>query len=218
MDRRPAAKWPESLARRLARLLLHIQAEKGGGPMVTRREEAVLRLMDEPIPAHDRDMSPADELRFAMAIMQYNQAFINFTDGKANALLLINSIFLATSAAAMGSVLSIAAVALAGLAVLLCLSVVYARMPGLMKRDRAKLVFFGHILQRVNRAAYLEDFHNAAAEDVTDSLLKQVYDLARVVDRKFRSYRWAQLATMVSAAAWIAGLLAGANIDRPGGL
>jgi hypothetical protein len=186
--------------------------------MVTKREEAVLRLMDEPIPAHERDLSPADELRFAMAIMQYNQGFINFTDGKANALLLINSIFLAMSAAAMGSVLSIAAVSVAGLAVLLCLSVVYARMPGTMKRDRAKLVFFGHILQRVNRAAYLEDFHNAAAEDVTESLLRQIYDLARVVDRKFRSYRWAQLTTMLSAVMWIAGLLAGASIDRLGGL
>ena len=179
--------------------------------MVTKREAAVMRLMDEPIPAQERDLSPADELRFAMAVMQYNQAFINFTDGKANALLLINSIFLATSAAALGSVLSIVAVAVAGLAVLLCLSVVYARMPGLMKRDRAKLVFFGHILQRVNRAAYLEDFHHVAAEDVTDSLLKQIYDLARVVDRKFRCYHWAQLTTMLSAALWIAGLLSGAN-------
>jgi len=186
--------------------------------MVTRREEAVLRLTGEPIPAHEWDMSPADELRFAMAIMQYNQGFINFTDGKANALLLINSIFLATSAAAMGSILSIIAVAAAGLAVLLCLAVVYARMPAFTKRDRVKLVYFGHILQRVNRAAYLEDFHNSAVEDVTDSLLKQVYDLARVVDRKFRSYRWAQLATMLSAALWITGLLAGANIDRAGGL
>jgi hypothetical protein len=186
--------------------------------MVTKREAATLQLLDEPIPAHERDLSPADELRFAMAIMQYNQAFINFTDGKANALLLINSIFLATSAAAMGSALSIAAVAMAGFAVLLCLFVVYARMPGVMKRDRAKLVFFGHVLQRRNRAAYLEDFHNAAAEDVTDSLLRQVYDLAKVVDRKFRSYRWAQLATMLSAALWIAGLVAAGNIDRPGGL
>ena len=151
--------------------------------------------------------------------MQYNQAFINFTDGKANALLLINSIFLATSAAStLGSVLSIVAVATAGLAVLLCLCVVYARLPGIMKRDRAKLVFFGHVLQRLNRAAYLEDFHQASAEDVTDSLLKQVYDLALVVDRKFRSYRWAQLVTMVSAAVWIISLVGGGYIDRLSGL
>lgn len=186
--------------------------------MVTRREEAVLKLLDEPIPAHERDLTPADELRFAMAIMQYNQAFINFTDGKANTLLLINSIFLATSASALGSMLSIVSIAAAGVAVLLCMSVVYARMPGAMKRDRAKLVFFGHVLQRINRAAYLEDFHNAAAEDVTDSLLKQVYDLARVVDRKFRCYRWAQLATMLSAILWIASLVGGGHIDRLSGL
>ena len=186
--------------------------------MVTKREAAVLQLLDEPIPAQERDLTPADELRFAMAIMQYNQAFVNFTDGKANALLLINSIFLATSAAALGSLLSIVAVAVAGLAVLLCLSVVYARLPVIMKRDPAKLVFFGHILQRLNRAAYLEDFHKATAEDVTDSLLKQVYDLARMVDRKFRSYRWAQLTTMFSAAVWIASLVGGGYIDRLSGL
>ena len=186
--------------------------------MVTKREMAALRLLDEPIPAHERDLTPADELRFAMSIMQYNQAFINFTDGKANALLLINSIFLATAASALGSMLSIVSVAVAGLAVLLCLCVVYARLPGIMKRDRAKLVYFGHVLQRLNRAVYLEDFHKATAEDVTDSLLKQVYDLALVVDRKFRSYRWAQLVTMVSAAVWIASLVGGGYIDRLSGL
>jgi hypothetical protein len=149
-----------------------------------------------------------DRLRFAMSIMQYNQTMVNFTDSKANSLLLINSIFLATGAQwNLASILTLLAVVLAACAILLCITVIYARMPGQIRPDRAKLVFFAHIRQRRNRAAYLEDFDSACAPEITESLLKQNYDLAGVVDRKFRAYNRAQLATVCSAALWIVNLL-----------
>jgi hypothetical protein len=149
-----------------------------------------------------------DRLRFAMSIMQYNQTMVNFTDGKANSLLLINSIFLATGAQwNLSAILPLAGVVLAACAILLSITVIYARMPGQIRHDRAKLVFFAHIRQRRNRAAYLEDFDTASAAEIIESLLKQNYDLAGVVDRKFRAYRHAQLATVCSAALWIANLL-----------
>jgi len=154
------------------------------------------------------EMNHVDRMRLAMTVMQYNQSFVNVTDGKANTLLLINSIFLATGAAsAFTSALDVVASAAASVAVLLCLTVVFARLPQQMKRDRAKLLFFGHICQRRQRAAYVEDFRQAGAREIAESLAKQIYDLAGVVDRKFRAYRRAQLVTIFSAAVWIANLL-----------
>ncbi len=153
-------------------------------------------------------LQASDQLRFAMSIMQYNQAMVNFTDGKANSLLLINSIFLATGAQwGLSSALPLAAVVLAACAILLCGTVIYARMPGQIRPDRAKLIFFAHIRQRSNRAAYLEDFHKASPGEITESLLKQIYDLAKVVDRKFRAYHLAQFATVFSAALWLSNLI-----------
>jgi hypothetical protein len=154
-------------------------------------------------------LSPVERMKFAMSVMQYNQSFVNVTDGKANSLLLINSIFLATGAGStLTKVLPLAAVVAASVAILLCLAVVFARLPVQMKRDRAKLVFFGHICQRRNKAAYREDFAKARTSEIDESLTGQVYDLARVVDSKFRAYRRAQLVTMLSAGLWITNLLA----------
>ena len=150
----------------------------------------------------------SDRLRFAMSIMQHNQSMVNFTDSKANSLLLINSIFLATGAGrGLTSALPILALGMAACAILLCGLVIYARMPGQMRHDRAKLVFFGHIRQRNERGAYLDDFRRTPPEEITESLLMQVYDLAGVVERKFKAYHRAQLATVFSAALWLANLV-----------
>jgi len=163
------------------------------------------------------DLAPASRLQFAMSVLKYNQGFVTFTDGKANSLLLVNSIFLATLASAgLASGLSIAAVAAAATAVLLCLGVVWARMSGTGPGERGQLVFFDHILRRRNPAAYVEDFRQASPDEMVECTVRQVYDLASVVDRKFKAYRLAQLTTVLSAALWIANLLAPALTAGPG--
>jgi hypothetical protein len=155
--------------------------------------------------------SAAERLKLAMSVMEYNQSFVTFADGKANALLLINSIFLATTGAAGASTaLSIVTLASAALAILCSLGVVYARLPGIMKRDRAKVVFWGHIRQRRSKAEYLADFLTAKPQEVCESLIKQTYDVADVVERKFKAYHFAQMATFLSAVLWVANLLRGA--------
>ncbi len=182
--------------------------------MVAERREIIHELLNtktvvESMIEKDRnEMTSTERLGFAMSVMQYNQSFVNVTDGKANSLLLINSIFLATGAAgALTKVLPLAAVVVASIAILLCLAVVFARLPGQATNDRAKLVFFGDIAKRRNMAAYLDDCRNTGPKEISASLLGQVYELASVVSRKFAAYRRAQLVTMFSAALWIANLL-----------
>jgi hypothetical protein len=154
-------------------------------------------------------LADGERLKLALSIMEYNQGFVNFADGKANSLLLVNSIFLATAAARdVSSALVVAALVGAALAILLSLGVVYARLPGPMKRDRAKIVFWGHIHQRRSRTEFLSDFLEARPSEVLESLGKQIFDLSAVVDRKFKAYQLAQLATFLSAALWMANLLA----------
>lgn len=167
-----------------------------------RRLEEVKTVVEHP------GLSAADRLRLAVDILQYNQEFVTFTDNKANSLLLVNSIFLATLAAGgLNGLLTLAAVAAAGLSVLLSLAVVWARGTPPGARERGQLIFFGHIRRRRSASAYADDFQNAGPAELVDHTVRQVYDLAGVVERKFAAYRWAQLCTLLSAALWIARLV-----------
>lgn len=154
------------------------------------------------------DLTPGARLRLALDVLQYNQDFVGLTDAKANTLLLVNSIFLATTASAgLHSGLGVASLLAAALVVLLCLGVVWARSTQPKARERGQLVFFGHIVRRRTPAAYEEDFCQAGPEELVSATARQVYELAGVVERKFKAYRWAQMATVVSAGLWISHLL-----------
>ncbi len=146
-------------------------------------------------------------LELALAALAHNQAMITFVDGKANSLLLVNSIFLATGAAAGRTGLGLSGLALAALAMLLCLAVIAARGVGLTCRDPARLLFFQDILLRRSPGDYLADLAGQADEAVLESTARQVYGLAGIVDRKFRAYRRAQAATLLAAGTWAANLL-----------
>ena len=153
-------------------------------------------------------LTSSARLKFAMGILSYNQSFVTFVDGKANSLLLVNSIFLATAASAgLTAGLSLAAVGVAALAVLACLGVVWARSTPATARERGQVVFYDQILKRRSAGVYEDDFMNAGPDELVASTVRQVYTLAGVVDRKFRAYRWAQSVTVVSAALWLSQLL-----------
>ncbi|RME26701.1 MAG: hypothetical protein D6806_05745 [Deltaproteobacteria bacterium] len=149
-----------------------------------------------------------ERAKFAMSVMDYNQEFIRFTDEKANSLLLVNSIILAVSAsAAQASVLGLVTAACAACAVILCLAVVVTRSAGTLGSDSARVVFFADIIKRRTRADYRQDFLRIEPRQLADGLLDQIYDLAHLVDRKLGMYRIAQLATYLSATAWIVSLV-----------
>ena len=149
-----------------------------------------------------------ERAKFAMSVMDYNQEFIRFTDEKANSLLLVNSIILAVSATAGGTALAgLVAAACAACAVLLCLGVVVSRSAGTVGSDSARVVFYADILKRRTRADYRQDFVRLDPRQLADSLLDQVYDMAKLVNRKLGMYHLAQFATYVSAAAWMVSLV-----------
>ncbi|HOX42874.1 MAG TPA: DUF5706 domain-containing protein [Myxococcota bacterium] len=146
-------------------------------------------------------------IELAMTALAHNQSLITFVDGKANSLLLMNSIFLATGAAAARSALGLIGLSLAALALLLCVAVIAARGVGLTCRDPARLVFYQDILLRRSPGDYLADLRDQPEEAVLESTARQVYGLAGIVERKFRAYRRAQHVTLLAAGTWVANLL-----------
>jgi hypothetical protein len=152
---------------------------------------------------------PAPRLDLALAALRHNQGLVTFVDGKANSLLLVNSIFLATTATAGGrTALPLATLGLAALALLLCLAVIAARGAGLVRREAGRLIFFEDVLARRTARDYHADLVGQSDEAVLESTAEQVFLLAGIVDRKFRAYRRAQLATLLAAGLWTASLLA----------
>jgi len=154
------------------------------------------------------DYPVAKRIDLAFQVMNYNQGFVVFVDGKANSLLVVDSIILATSGAAAltGSKVALAALVAATAAILLCLSVVYARHANPAKRDKSRLAFYAHILQRKDWGQYLRDLEEIEPDALLASFAHQVHDLAQVVDKKFHAYRRAQSATFVATALWVASM------------
>ncbi len=147
-------------------------------------------------------------LNLILASLEYNQGFVTFLDGKANSLLLVNSIFLATAApGGLHAALVWAPAAAAVLAVLLSLGVLWARGTEDTVPERGQLFFFQHILRRRAPANYADDVQKASSAEVLDATSRQVHALAGVVEKKFQAYRRAQTATVLSALLWIVGQL-----------
>lgn len=147
-------------------------------------------------------------LDLAVASLEYNQGFVTFLDGKANSLLLVNSIFLATSATAkLSAALAWAPAAAAVLAVLLSLGVLWARGTEGSTAERGQIFFFQHILRRRAPSGYADDLRQVSGGEVLEATARQVHALAGVVEKKFQAYRLAQGATVLSALLWIAGQL-----------
>ncbi len=161
--------------------------------------------MDEPV---RQDYGVAQRIQLALNVMNYNQGFVVFADGKANTLLVVNSIILATSAgAAAGSRLALSALAAATVAIVLSLWVVWARSASPARREKARLAFWAHILQRPDWGQYLRDLREVEPEAILESTAHQIHDLAQVVSRKFFAYRLAQAATFCATALWIVSMV-----------
>ncbi len=154
------------------------------------------------------DLSIQERIKLAMGVLDYNQDLISFSDAKANTLLVVNSIFLATTASAgLGKPLALASLVASAVVVLLCLRVVWARATSTRARERGQLVYFGDILRRNKAVNYLDDFRSVTPDEVLQSTVMQIFGLAGVAERKYKAYAFAQFATVVSAAIWIANLL-----------
>lgn len=150
----------------------------------------------------------------AFQILQYNQNLVQFADSKANTLILINSIALASSfglAVAMppewrpvATALRIGFLLASIASVALCLTVVLSRIDPPPQMRRRDLVFFADILARPTPFVYRHDFAHTDDAMFLQDLLERNYRVAEIAHRKYRFYGIAQQATVCACAIWMA--------------
>jgi hypothetical protein len=163
-------------------------------------------------------------LGLSLGMVTLNQGLVQFADQKANGLVVVSSIFLASLAPSLDHLdaaehphlrdLGLAACAAAILALLAALRVMLARnaaaSPHAPQVGRS-LVFFKHVSAIPKAADYIETFREADGERVLDSLLASNHDVCAIANMKFKAYRWAERLTLLAAVLWGAAILAAAQ-------
>ncbi|MBM3462297.1 MAG: hypothetical protein FJX76_09370 [Armatimonadetes bacterium] len=159
-----------------------------------------------------RHPSTDKRIEHAFDILHYNQNLIQFADSKANTLIVINSIALASTAASSAGVplmgaLKIGFMLAAVVSIILCLMVVVARSDPPDERARRDLIFFGDVMSRSSSNAYYYDFTDTKSSIFLEDLLERNYRVAGIAERKYRFYRMAQVATVAACLLWLTHLL-----------
>lgn len=149
----------------------------------------------------------------AFEVLSYNQELVQFADGKANTLILINSIALASTFGlatpippeyrTVLTLLKFAFLIASFVAVGLSMAVVLSRIePGAGGR-RPDLVFFADVLSRSSYASYRTAFLRTGSATMLDDLLARSYRVAGIARRKYGWYGKAQGVTVVACALWL---------------
>ena len=158
-------------------------------------------------------------LGLGLGLLNFNQSLIQFADSKANGLVLVNSIFLASMAPAIDVLkqpttgTSIKAVALvffavSVLALLASLWVTLARAPHSHEQRPTSLAYYKHILSFHSAQGYVEAFRGSEGEHALDALLVATHDLAGIASAKFKAYKAAERLTLLGAMLWITAMIA----------
>lgn len=159
-------------------------------------------------PLHRPGADIDDLTKSAFEILHYNQNLIQFADGKANTLIVINSIALASATASSGLMgLKMAFLLASVLSILLCLAVVVSRADADDEARRRDHIFFGDIMARSNGEQYAYEYVRTEPRIFLDDLLKRNYRLASIADRKYRFYGAAQQVTVVACVLWLSWLV-----------
>jgi len=161
----------------------------------------------------------AKQIEIAFSILNYNQGLIQFADGKANALLLINSIFIATIAPFL-EVIRQGELKLAGpllgtfflfsvLSILFSLGVIMTRKLPMLENSpgNGSLAFYGGILGSPSPEGFQHEFSNIDAKRFLEMLLNNTYVVAAIAAKKFATYNHAQSFTIISCLFWILTVL-----------
>lgn len=149
----------------------------------------------------------------AFEVLAYNQELVQFADGKANTLILINSIALASTFGLTTPIppeyrtvlvlLKFAFLITSFLAVGLSMAVVLSRIEPEAGGRRQDLVFFADMLSRSSYASYRTAFLRTSAATMLDDLLARSYRVASIASRKYWWYGEAQGVTVVACALWL---------------
>ncbi len=152
------------------------------------------------------------QIEFAFNILNYNQGLIQFADSKANALLLINSIFIASicpfielfkKGGPLITGLVVVFFVASIVSILLALGVITARQVSDIEATNRTLVFYGHITENNSPEGYIHEFGSSEIKKFRESLLVNVYVLAKIASNKFKIYGVSQGLTMFSSILWI---------------
>jgi hypothetical protein len=173
-------------------------------------------------PADTRDLgSPPDntDLKAAFDILHYNQNLIQLADSKANNLIVINSIFLASitsfimGAKESGSILRgvgifhLGFLAVCIMAIYFCLRIIMTKgLPSEQIRHK-DLIFFGDIVQRNSPDNYIFEYSKIKTKDFLHDILRRNYASAHIAHSKYHFTRIAQNLTFISAAMWLLSIL-----------
>ncbi|MBF0546185.1 MAG: hypothetical protein HQM08_17210 [Candidatus Riflebacteria bacterium] len=163
-------------------------------------------------------MEITEQIKIAFTILNYNQGLIQFADGKANALLLINSIFIASMApfielaskglSKIGILLQIIFFVFSILSILTSIGVITTRkVPALERENKGNLIFFGEIIQTNNPDGYIHEFNSLDAKKFQNTLLTNIFVISKIAASKYAIYNIAQLATLISCILWIINLV-----------
>jgi len=163
------------------------------------------------------DIGLAKEIEFAFNILNYNQNLIQFADSKANALLLINSIFIA----ALGPFIEIVRKGgnlLAGgligiffifsiLSILMALAVIATRKVPEIENKSKSMFFFGHIVETRSPDGYIHEFNHSDANQFKEALLTNIFVVSKIASTKYTIYNYGQTFTLISCLFWIISFL-----------
>jgi len=160
-------------------------------------------------------MELPERISYAYSTLKYNQDLIQFAESKANTLLIINSIFLATITGIMGAsheagfmvtifgIAKILFLLIAICSVIACLMVVAPAKGDLKYTRRRDLIFYKDILHHNTPEAYRFEFCKTQTPQLLEDLLKRCYSLSHITDLKFSRYNLAQRVTFLSCILWL---------------
>jgi hypothetical protein len=162
-------------------------------------------------------VDPVKQVNIAFNILNYNQNLIQFADSKANALLLINSIFIASLGAFLPSLKTATNPLVGGIlllflvssiiSILLALAVIMTRRAGEVENRNRSLIFYGHIIESPSPEGFIHEFSHEEIEHFRDATLANTYVLARIAATKFATYSSGQTMTLISCLLWITCIL-----------
>lgn len=156
-----------------------------------------------------------EQIDIAFHILNYNQGLIQFADSKANALLLINSIFIAALTPfierlghnTIASAIALAFFIFSVISILMALGVIMTRTGGIVENRSKTLAFYGHIIENNSPDGYIHEFSTCEAKKFKDSILGNIYTVSKIANAKFSIYNQGQTMTLLSSLLWIVTIL-----------
>ena len=151
------------------------------------------------------------KISLAFDILEFNQNLIQFADNKANTIIVINSIFLASLSSissGQATMLKAAFFMISVLAIIYCLRVVTARKDPIEAPGSRDLIFFEDIISIKNAKSYLHSYMNKHEISFLNDISERIFKASLIAHAKYQLYSKAQRLTFFSCLLWITCMLA----------